>query len=146
MLRYGFRFGGSEIEASLRPLRRRRESEREVKKKTSKVCKGEKEREKDGLPKSLEGWNHGSKNRNQSHWLKAAPLRRGEAKRVCIYPRISLPAALCRRPRRRRVKRIMYTFISIFRTRARGYTFFFLLSIPLLLRYFERVWGNKARC
>lgn len=27
---------------------------------------------KDGLPKILEGWNYGSKNRNQSHWLKAA--------------------------------------------------------------------------
>lgn len=32
----------------------------------------EKESKKDGLPRSLEGWNYGSKNRNQSHWLKAA--------------------------------------------------------------------------
>lgn len=30
------------------------------------------ESKKDGLPRSLEGWNYGSKNRNQSHWLKAA--------------------------------------------------------------------------
>lgn len=32
----------------------------------------EKEPKKDGLPRILEGWNYGSKNRNQSHWLKAA--------------------------------------------------------------------------
>lgn len=42
---------------------------------------------RDGLPKILEGWNYGSKNRNQSHWLKAA------------YPREYLVEAEPREPR-----------------------------------------------
>ena len=89
MLRYGFRFGGSKMEARARGAVKKGEEEERKKEPAS-----ERAREKDGLPKSLEGWNHGGKNRNQSHWLKAAPSggAPSNSTRVCVYLCVCLRA------------------------------------------------------
>lgn len=53
---------------------------------------------KDGLTKILEGWNYGSKNRNQSHWLKAAYPREylASVQRQQLEPRLpGLPVSTC---------------------------------------------------